>query len=444
MSHDIRIPSRVSATILKALSAGVVPRIGLEHIAVGRREEIESIIEDLENIKMGGAGFRFFIGRFGSGKSFLIQLIRNYAMQQDFVVCDVDLSPERRFIGAGEKGVATYRELMKNLSTKTRPNGGALTAILEKWISSIQSEVVAKGIKPQDTLFTEKVDEKILEAISTIKDLVHGFDFANVISTYWHGHRTQDDSIKEAALKWLRGEYPTKTEARNAIPGLSIIITDDNWYDYIKLMARFVTEIGYKGLLVFFDEAVNLYKITHTTSRVNNYEKLLTMYNDTLQGKAEYLGVFIGGTPQFLEDKRRGLYSYKALHSRLVGSRFLKEGIQDFSGPVIKLERLTLEEIFVLLTKIIVIHEKYYSYKSLINDSEIQEFIKIMVSRIGADKLLTPREFVREFIFLLNQLRKQADKKTLLELISGEDFRPQETLNKDDEVSGTEYEEFQI
>ena len=185
-------------------------------------------------------------------------------MDRDFVVADVDLSPARRFIGGGNKGVATYRELITNMSTKTRPSGGALTAILEKWISKIQSTVITeKGIKPQDPAFVDQVETEIINAVNNIKDLVHGFDFATVISTYWRGHKLGEEETKENALRWLRGEYTTKTEARNAI-SVSVIVDDDSWYDYIKLLARFVTEIGYKGLLVFFDEAVNLYKITHT------------------------------------------------------------------------------------------------------------------------------------------------------------------------------------
>ncbi|MFX0016471.1 MAG: ATP-binding protein [Promethearchaeota archaeon] len=438
-----RIPQRVSAIILKSLNAGVVPRIGLEHIAVGRKEEIESLLEDLENIEVGSAAFRFFIGRYGSGKSFLIQLLRNYAMDRDFVVADVDLSPARRFIGSGSKGVATYRELITNMSTKTRPSGGALTAILEKWISKIQSMVITeKGIKPGDPVFVDLVETEIINAVNNIKDLVHGFDFAIVISTYWRGHKLGEEETKENALRWLRGEYTTKTEARNAL-GVNIIVDDDSWYDYIKLLARFVTEIGYKGLLVFFDEAVNLYKITHTQSRTNNYEKLLTMYNDTMQGKAEYLGIFVGGTPQFLEDRRRGLYSYEALHSRLVGSRFTKNGLRDISGPIIKLERLTLEEIFVLLTRVMNIHALHYKYNPFLSNDELQEFIKVIVSRIGADKLLTPREFVREFIILLNILRKNPEQ-SFLGIIQGEDFKPQAPSQIDESVKGTEFEEFKL
>ncbi|MFX1252111.1 MAG: ATP-binding protein [Promethearchaeota archaeon] len=437
-----KIPKRVTATILKSLSAGVVPRIGLEHIAVGRKNEIESILEDLENIAYGGATFRFFIGRYGSGKSFLIQLIRNYAMDRDYVVADADLTPERRFIG-GNKGVATYRELMKNLSTKTRPDGGAIAAILEKWISKVQSKVMTeKNLKPQDPQFLTAVEQQIMISVNNIKDLVHGFDFASIISTYWRGHKLGEDAKKEAALKWLRGEYPNKIEAKREL-NVSVIIDDQTWYDYIKLLARFVTEIGYKGLLIFFDEAVNLYKITHTISRTNNYEKLLTMFNDTMQGKASHLGIFVGGTPQFLEDRRRGLYSYEALHSRLMESRFVKEGLQDFSSPVIKLERLSLEEIFVLLTRVMNIHTLHYAYESNLTDEDLKDFIEVILSRIGAEKLLTPREFVREFIIINNVMRKNPEK-SFGQLIHGEDFQPKILAQQDESVKGTEFEEFSI
>lgn len=438
-----RIPKRITNGILKSLSAGVVPRNGLEFIAVGRRKEIESILDDLEAIKDGGASFKIFIGRYGSGKSFLIQLIRNYAMEREYVVADVDLSPERRLHGS-EKGIATYRELIKNLSTKTKPNGGALTTILEKWISKVQSEVIAKyKISPNDAQFNQLVEQEIMKAISELKEMVHGFDFATVISKYWMSHKLGEDDGKESALRWLRGEYPNKTEARKALGNISIIVNDDTWYDYIKLLSTFVVEIGYSGLLVFFDEAVNLYKITHTLSRTNNYEKLLTMFNDTMQGRAEYLGIFMGGTPHFLEDRRRGLHSYEALHSRLSGSRFMKDQT-DVTGPILKLERLTVEEIFVLLQKIIRIHSLNYNYESKLTDDEIQEFIKLIISRVGATKLLTPREFVREFIIVLNIMRTDPEKK-FLEIIYGKDFDPKIISEIDDsEVKGTKYEEFEI
>jgi ABC-type uncharacterized transport system ATPase subunit len=145
----LKISKRVSTALINSLGAGVVPRIGLEYIAVGREKEVAAILQDIENITEGGAAFRFVVGRYGSGKSFMLQLIRNHAMERGFVVADADLSPERRLVGSNGQGVATYRELMQNISTKFRPDGGALASILEAWINSIQNQVAQdSGMRP--------------------------------------------------------------------------------------------------------------------------------------------------------------------------------------------------------------------------------------------------------------------------------------------------------
>jgi hypothetical protein len=289
--------------------------------------------QDLENIAEGGAAFRFVVGRYGSGKSFMLQLIRNQAMEKGFVVADADLSPERRLAGGNNQGVATYRELMGNIATRTNPSGGAIALILEKWISTILSQVAQDtGKRLNDEGFDDQVEIKIREVVDNLEGLVHGFDFANVIIAYWRGYREDNSDKKDAALRWLRGEFATKTEAKSAL-GVRVIIDDDTWYDYIKLFAKFVSDIGYKGLLILLDEAVHLYKITHAASRQSNYDKLLAMFNDAMQGKAEHLGILVGGTPQFLEDSRRGLHSDEAWRTRLAKSRFLKTGFKILPRP---------------------------------------------------------------------------------------------------------------
>jgi len=417
-----KIPRRISTAVLNSLSAGVVPRVGLNYTAVGRKDEVEALLHDLENIAEGGASFRFIVGRYGSGKSFMLQLVRNNAMERGFVVADADLSPVRRLVGSNRAGQGTYRELMHNISTKTRPDGGALLAILERWISGVQASVVQEqGLRPNDAGFSDAVEKQILQVISNMEGLVHGFDFANVISAYWRGYRQGDDELKDAALRWLRGEFTTKTQARRALGNVRVIISDDDWYDYIKLMARFVADIGYKGLLILIDEAVNLYKITHTVSRTNNYEKLLAMFNDTMQGKAEYLGILMGGTPLFVEDTRRGLYSYEALRTRLATSRFVKDGLRDTSAPIIYLPMLSHNEIFLLLRRLIDVHTAHYRYESTLTTEDLQTFMQEVVNRLGAEKLLTPREVVRDFISVLNLLQQNPDV-TFNELIHGPDF----------------------
>ncbi len=401
-----RIPRRVSTALLNSLSAGVVPRIGLEYVAVGRAEEIKAMLLDLEDIAAGGASWRLICGRYGSGKSFLLQLLRNHALDRGFVVADADLSPERRLSGSQRQGVGTYRELMKNMATKTRPDGGALAAILERWISSISSQVRQEtGLAPDGQPFLEAVEQRIMAVVSNMEGLVHGFDFATVLASYWRGHRSEQDELKDAALRWLRGEFATKTDARKVL-GVRVIVDDHSWYDYIKLMARFVTDIGYKGLIILLDELVNLYKISHSLSRQANYEKLLTMFNDTMQGKAEHLGILMAGTPQFVDDARRGLFSYEALRSRLAESRFMREGLRDTASPILRLQPLTHEEMYVLLTRLQAVYSSHHGPETRLESAQLTEFLQVSFSRLGASELLTPREVIRDFITLLNLLRQ--------------------------------------
>ncbi|NEP12150.1 MAG: ATP-binding protein [Symploca sp. SIO2C1] len=438
-----KIPKRVSTALMNALSAGVVPRIGLEHIAVGREKEIAALSQDLENIAEGGAGFRFIIGRYGSGKSFMLQLIRNLAMEQGFVVADVDLSPERRLAGSNSQGMATYRELMSNLATRTNPSGGAIALILEKWISGILSQVAqATGKRPDDEGFDDQVELKIREVVDDLEGLVHGFDFGSVIIAYWRGYREDNEEKKDAALRWLRGEFATKTGAKSAL-GVRVIINDDTWYDYIKLFAKFASDIGYKGLLVLLDEAVHLYKITHAGSRHNNYDKLLAMFNDSMQGKAEYLSIIVGGTPQFLEDKRRGLHSEEAWRTRLVKSRFVKDGLQDTSSPVIQLEALTSKELSQLLQRLVQVHATHYKYKKVLSAKELEEFKQEVVNRLGADTLSTPREVVRDFIGVLNILQ-QNPQVTFTELVRDTNFQPTPTEENTSMDKDSEFAEFTL
>lgn len=436
-----KIPKRISTALISALASGVVPRVGLEHIAVGREKEIAAFSQDLENIGEGGASFRFIIGRYGAGKSFMLQLIRNQAMEQGFVVADADLSPERRITGSNKQGVATYRELMGNMATRTNPNGGAIALILEKWISSILNQVAQEtGKRPTDEEFNDQVEVKIRDVVEHLEGLVHGFDFANVIIAYWRGYREDDDAKKDAALRWLRGEFATKTEAKSAL-GVRVIIDDDTWYDYIKLVARFVADIGYKGLIVLLDEVIHLYKITHAASRQSNYDKLLAMFNDAMQGKAEHLGILIGGTPQFLEDSRRGLQSDEAWRTRLAKSRFVKQGLEDTSAPVIQLEPLVSEEITKLLQRLAGVHAIHYNSKKVLSARDLEEFQQEVTNRLGAEKLSTPREVVRDFISVLNILQ-QNPQLTLKELIHGSNSPLTRVENKED--GNGEFAEFTL
>ena len=422
------INRREAAALINSLTAGVVPRIGLRHIAVGRQKEVNAFLHDLETVQDGGAAFRFVCGKYGSGKSFLIQMIRNNAMERSFVVMDADLSPERRLTGTKGQGIATYRELMQHLSTKTRPEGGALESILQKWITSIQLTVARENnLKATDPELIELVSEHISGVLAELSEMSYGFAFATIVNTYWRGIKCGDDQMKQSALRWLRAEYSTKTEAKKSLP-VDSIIDDQSWYDFLKLFALFVKKAGYNGLIIFLDEGVNLYKITHKQARNSNYEKLLTIFNDTMQGKAHYFGVFMSGTPQFIYDERRGLFSYEALKSRLVDNRFSSDGFIDYTGPVIKLNQLSPEEIYLLLERLCELHSFYYSYKCELGEQELSTFLNSVLSRLGADQLLTPREVTRDFLGLLNILYQNPDV-SFSQLINDEKFQVKNAKN---------------
>mgnify|MGYP000369171379 FL=1 len=441
MPQKRRVPKRIAQTVLNSLKGGVVPRIGLPYITVGRKAEIEALLHDVDVIQEGGASFRFIVGRYGSGKSFLLQTIRNYVMDKNFVVVDGDLSPERRLQGSKGQGLATYRELIQNLSTKTRPEGGALTLILDRWINSVQTQVVSKGIASDDPKFEAAVDQKIYGVISSLTELVHGFDFAKLLNMYYHAYMSGDDETKAKVVKWFRGEYSHKTEAKKDL-GVDIIISDSNWYEYLKLFATFFRQAGYAGLMIMIDELVNIYKIPNAISRQYNYEKILTMYNDTLQGKAKYLGIIMCGTPQAVEDRRRGVYSYEALRSRLASGKFAQEGARDMYAPVIRLEPLTAEEMLVLTEKLADMHVNLYGYERTITDNDLAQFIKIEYARVGADTSITPREIIRDFIELLDIVWQNPDKK-ITDLLNSDQF----SYTKSEAVSDNaekDYTEFKI
>lgn len=441
MPQKRRVPKRIAQTVLNSLKGGVVPRIGLPYITVGRKAEIEALLHDVDVIQEGGASFRFIVGRYGSGKSFLLQTIRNYVMDKNFVVVDGDISPERRLQGSKGQGLATYRELIQNLSTKTRPEGGALTLILDRWINSVQTQVVSEGIASDDPKFEAAVDQKIYGVISSLNELVHGFDFAKLLNMYYHAYMSGDDETKAKVVKWFRGEYSHKTEAKKDL-GVDIIISDSDWYEYLKLFATFFRQAGYAGLMIMIDELVNIYKIPNAISRQYNYEKILTMYNDTLQGKAKYLGIIMCGTPQAVEDRRRGVYSYEALRSRLASGKFAQESARDMYAPVIRLEPLTAEEMLVLTEKLADMHANLYGYERTITDNDLAQFIKIEYARVGADTSITPREIIRDFIELLDIVWQNPDKK-ITDLLNSDQF----SYTKSEAVSDNaekDYTEFKI
>ncbi|MCL2628598.1 MAG: ATP-binding protein [Oscillospiraceae bacterium] len=413
------VPPRIASILINALKGGVVPRVGLEYITVGRAQEIAAILHDIDLIADGGASFRFIVGKYGSGKSFLLQTIRNYVTAKGFAVVDADLSPERRFAGTKGQGLATYKELLQNLSTKSKPDGGALPLILEKWISGIQASVKAQTDLDGEA-FDKQVEKQIYETASSLEGMVNGFEFAKAIALYWQAYKDDDTAMKSNVLRWFRGEYVTRRDAKADL-GINFTVTDETWYDFLKILAAFLVGAGYKGLIVLIDELVNIFKIPNSITRANNYEKILTMYNDVLQGKAKHIGFLMGGTPQCIEDKYKGVFSYEALRSRLSEGHFATDDLKDLSAPIIRLQMLTQEEMYVLVEKLRDIHAGLHNYEPTLKHEELLYFLTVEYNRVGAQTHITPREIIRDFIELTGIIH-QNPHKTVAEILGSNSF----------------------
>ena len=397
MSPTIRIKDRDA--VIQSLRAGVVPRSGQHLIQVGRIREIETLVGDIDRIADGGSSFRLVIGEYGAGKTFFLNLVRAVAMERKLVVASADLNPDRRLHASGGQARSLYAELMRNIATRTKPDGGALPGIVEKFIAGSKAEAKTSGRSTEDV---------IREKLAHLTELVNGYDFADVIAAYCRGFEEGSEQLKSDAIRWLRGEFATRTDARAAL-GVRTIVDDSNVYDQLKLMGRFVQLAGYGGLLICLDELVNLYKLANSQARSSNYEQLLRMLNDSFQGTAVGLGFVLGGTPEFLLDTRRGLYSYPALQSRLSQNSFAGDGLVDFSGPVVRLASLTAEDFYVLLGKIRYVYASGDISKSRLPEEALTRFMEHCANRIGDTFFRTPRTTITSFIDLLAVLDQNPD-----------------------------------
>lgn len=394
-----RIRPRDRDAIIQSLSAGVVPRRGHQHVQVGRADEVRALLRDIERIADGGAAVRLVIGQYGSGKTFFLHLVRSIALEKGLVTMHADLSPDRRLQATGGQARSLYAELSRNAATRTSPEGGALPSIVERFITHARQEADRHGVPTVDV---------IRERLDVLSEMVGGYDFAAVIAAYWKGHEEGQETLKACAVRWLRGEYTTKTDARRDL-GVRTIIDDANVYDQLKLVARFVRLAGYDGLLIGLDEMVNLYKLAHTQARNANYEQILRIVNDCLQGTVENLGFLMGGTPEFLMDTRRGLYSYEALQTRLAENAFARDGLRDLTGPVLRLANLTPEELYVLLGKLRHVHAGGEPEAYAVPDEALVAFMEHCQQRIGARYFQTPRNSIKAFVQLLSILEQNPD-----------------------------------
>ena len=426
MTTKQRIPPRDRDGVLQALRAGVVPRRGLQYVQVGRAREVEALIKDIDRIADGGSGTRFVIGDFGAGKTFFLSLVRSVALEKGLVTMAADLNPDRRLYGSGGQARSLYNELTRNIATRTRPEGGAMASVVERFITTALQQSKASD---------QPVEAILQDRLHSLSELVGGYDFAQVIENYWRGHDQGNEQLKADAVRWLRGEFNTRTDARQAL-GVRTIIEDDQVYDGLKLLSRFVRLAGYGGLLICLDELVNLYKLPHATARNTNYEQILRILNDTLQGQAEGTGFVFGGTPETLLDARRGLYSYQALKLRLSENTFAaQQGLQDFGGPVIRLANLSPEDLYILLTKLRHVHAGGDADKHVLPDSALPAFLAHCNQRIGAAYFQTPRNTVRAFLDLLSVLEQhpELDWQSLIEDIEiGQE--PNTELDEDEQA----------
>ncbi len=396
MTTEEKIRPKERDAILQSLRAGVVPRIGQQHIQVGRVREVETLVKDIERVADAGSAIRFVIGEYGAGKTFFLYLIRSVALQMKAVTVHADLSPDRRLQATGGQARGLYAELMRNMATRTKPEGNALPSVVERFVTSALSEARTQGRSPAAV---------ITERLQHLAEMVGGYDFAEVIGAYWRGHDTGNDQLKTDAVRWLRGEFTTKTDARAAL-GVRSYVDDAAFYDQLNLMARFVRLAGYSGLIICLDEMVNIYKLTSTQARNANYEQILRILNDCLQGAGEGVGFLLSGTPEFVTDTRRGLYSYQALQSRLAENTFAVDGLVDLSGPLVRLANLTPEDVFVLLGKLRRVYAALDGARAVLPDDGIQAFMAHCAKRVGDAYFRTPRNTIRAFLDLLAVLEQ--------------------------------------
>ena len=429
MNENIK-PKEATA-IINSLIGGVVPKIGVQHITVGRSEEIQAFVAALNDVKNGHSIVKFWIGDFGSGKSFMLHLLNTVALKQKFVVSNADFTPDNRLYSNDGKATALYSAIMDNIAIQTKPEGGALPTLLEKWVEQVilrtaeEHKIPASEIRNLENL--DLVQKNIMKTINELSD-AGGFDFGTVVMKYYEGYAKDDENLRWNALKWLKGEYHTKTEARQDL-GVREVINDLNYYDMLKNFCRLFVNIGYSGFMINLDEAINLYKISMAAMREKNYEKILSIYNDCFQGKVSNLFINFAGTKEVLENERRGLFSYDALKTRLQTNKFETSSVRDFAQPVIRLMPLDNNEIFVLLKKLKSIFEVNYKTSVQVNDNDIQQFMEELFNKPGANEFLTPREVIRDFLNILNILRQNpgVDKNSLFKDLEIADERPDET-----------------
>jgi predicted ABC-type ATPase len=436
-----RIRPKERDAIIQSLKSGVTPKLGIQHIQVGRSNEMDALFKDIERIMDGGSAFRLIIGEYGSGKTFFLSVVRSIALEKKLVTVNADLSPDRRIHGSNGQARNLYSELMRNMATRNKPDGNALTSVVERFITQARQEAESKGGGVVDIIY---------DKLSALTEMVGGYDFAKVIEAYWCGYEQDNEALKINAVRWLRAEYSTKTDAKRDL-GVRTIISDASFYDSLKLMSLFVRQAGYTGLIVNLDEMVNLYKLSSTQARTASYEQILRILNDCLQGSVEHLGFLLGGTPEFLLDPRKGLYSYAALQSRLAENAFAKRaGVIDYSSPALHLANLTPEELYILLKNLRHVFASGDPDRYLVPDVALKSFLHHCNKVVGDAYFRTPRNTIKAFLDMLAVLEQNPSRQwsDLVESITIEEERPSDVdidiVDSDDEEASDDLANFKL
>jgi hypothetical protein len=377
--------------VLKSLRAGVVPADHIDLIQVGRGGEQATLAKDILHILKGGSSVRFVTGDYGSGKTFIGELTRQKGIKQGLVVAAAALSPDKRLQAKTGETRNLYSALVRSFSTKARPNGTALVNIVERFILTTLREAHVNSLDPR---------AHIAHRLRDFEELAGGFDFIKVVQCYWLGFENQDDELKSTALRWLRGEFINLSDARAAL-GVRSIIDYRNFFSGLKMLCQFVRMAGYPGLLICLDEMVALYELSHKQTRINNFNEILNIVNDCLQGQVQGMGFVFLGTPEFVYDEKKGLYSMPALKSRLALNRLATKGLTDVSGPVIELKPLQEVEMDELLHKLRHVQAYGVAKDYLIDDMALWQFMLQCRAIHGQQYFLNPRLAIKTLLDLL-------------------------------------------
>ncbi|GBG94530.1 biotin carboxylase [Ligilactobacillus salitolerans] len=404
-----RINPKEAASIISALEAGVVPQRGVRHLLVGRNEEVKEVLRILDDVAAGGSDLRFWVGDFGSGKSFMLRTIEAIALQKNYLVATVDMTPTRRFYATDGKAKALYTAIVNSIISQTAQNGNALDTVFSQWINQIAQAVASEAkISLPEALSKEAqslMTNKILDITGSFAAAGLAFEMGQAIVKYYEGVLDNDRMLKAQALRWIRGEIETKTEAKREL-GINRVITDDNWFDAIKNLSELFSRLGYAGLVINFDEAVNLYKLPRRQSRERNYERILNIYNECKSNEVQHLLVNFGATRKTVFDETRGLASYGALKGRLGAESSLDSELVNTNKTVLPLKPLTNEEIYTLLQRLTEIYNLHYRAQVELSLQEVQLYMEEQLNRPGADQFLTPRAVIKDYIEILDLIRQ--------------------------------------